>query len=91
MADMNFAIDVNLHGDINQNPTHAVAAMRELMQRTRRIRRGWLDRLRGYDRLYETELTDGLRTAYGRGSNPQASQKSAQRNWELGVGGGLGR
>ena len=56
--------------------------MRELMQKTRRIRRGWLDRLRGYDRLYETELTDGQHTAYGRGPTPEASRKSAHRNWE---------
>ena len=41
-----------------------VETMRELVQKTRRIRRGWLDRLRGYDRLYETELTDGQHTAY---------------------------
>jgi hypothetical protein len=52
------------------------------MQKTRRIRRGWLDRLRGFDRLYETELVDGQRTAYGRGPTPEASQKSAQRNWD---------
>jgi hypothetical protein len=56
--------------------------MRELMQKTRRIRRGWLDRLKGYDRLYETELTDGQHTAHGRGPTREASQKSAQRNWE---------
>ena len=56
--------------------------MREMVQRTRRIRRGWLDRLRGYERLYETELTDGKHTFYGRGPTRGASQKSAERNWK---------
>jgi hypothetical protein len=37
---------------------------RELMPNTKRIRRGWLDRLRGYERLFETEITDGEHTAY---------------------------
>ena len=56
--------------------------MRGLMQTTRRIRRGWLDRLKGYDRLFETELTDGQHTVYGRGRTPEASQRSARRNWK---------
>ena len=63
-----------------------VETMRELVQKTRRIRRGWLDRLRGYDRLYETELTDGQHTAYGRGPTPDASQKSALSYWEAKFG-----
>jgi len=63
-----------------------IETMRELMQKTQRIRRGWLDRLRGYDRLYETELTDGQRIAYGRGPTSDASQKAAQRNWEAKFG-----
>jgi hypothetical protein len=57
-------------------------AMRELEFRTSRIRRGWLDRLKGFDRLYETKVTDGERVAYGRGPTREASEQSAQRNWE---------
>jgi|SRR6516165_11912956 len=56
--------------------------MQELMQSTSRIRRGWLDRLRGYKRVFETEITDGEHNAYGRGPTAEASQKSAQRIWD---------
>jgi hypothetical protein len=56
--------------------------MRELMQSTRRIRRRWLDRLRGCKRLFGTEITGGEYAAYGRGPTPEASQKSAQRAWD---------
>lgn len=56
--------------------------MRELSYRTRRIRRGWLDRLRGFDRLYQTDITDGLeRVAYGRGQTREVSEQSALRKW----------
>ena len=56
--------------------------MRELEFRTTRVRRGWLDRLKGYERVYETKLTDGERVAYGRGPTREASQQSAKRNWD---------
>ena len=59
-----------------------INVMRELSYRTRRIRRGWLDRLRGFDRLYQTEITDGLgRVAYGRGQTREVSEQSALRKW----------
>ena len=48
--------------------------MPELMSRTIRIRRGWLDRLRGFAHLYETKLTDGYRVAIGRAT--------CHRNWK---------
>jgi hypothetical protein len=54
---------------------------RELEFRTCRVRRGWLDRVKGYDRLYETKLTDGERAAYGRGPSREASEEAALRNW----------
>ena len=60
--------------------------MRELEFRTTRVRRGWLERLKGYERAYETELTDGERVAYGRGPTREASQQSAQRNWDAKFG-----
>jgi hypothetical protein len=56
--------------------------MRELEFRTTRVRRGWLDRLKGYERVYETKLTDGERVAYRRGPTREASQQSAKRNWD---------
>ena len=34
-------------------------SMPELVSRTVRIRRGLVDRLRGFERLYETKVTDG--------------------------------
>ena len=55
--------------------------MRELELRTSRIRRNWLDRLRGYDRVYETNVTDGEHVAYGRGASREASEQAALRNW----------
>ena len=56
--------------------------MPELMSQTIRIRRGWLDRLRGFAHLYETKLTDGYRVAIGRGTCPYTSQYQAHRNWK---------
>jgi hypothetical protein len=58
----------------------------ELVSQTVRIRRGWLDRLRGLDHLYETKLTDGYRVAIGRGTFPSISQYHAQRIWATRVG-----
>ena len=55
--------------------------MRELEVRTSRVRRGWIDRLKGYDRLYETKVTDGERAAYGRGPSREASDHAALRSW----------
>ena len=55
--------------------------MRELELRTSRVRRNWLDRLRGYDRVYETKVTDGERAASGRGASREASEQAALRNW----------
>src|SRR6476619_5773990 len=55
--------------------------MRELEVRTSRVQRGWIDRLKGYDRLYETKVTDGERAAYGRGPSREASEQAALRNW----------
>ena len=56
--------------------------MPELMSQTIRIRRGWLDRLRGFAHLYETKLTDGYRVAIGRATCPYTSQYQAHRNWK---------
>ena len=50
--------------------------------RTTRIRRNWFDRLNGYARVYETELTDRKRVAHGRGPTCEVSVQSAQRNWD---------
>lgn len=55
--------------------------MRELEVKTSRVRRGWIDRLKGYDRLYESRLTDGEHVAYGRGPSREASEEAALRNW----------
>ena len=57
--------------------------MRELEVITSRVRRGWIDRLKGYVRLYETKLTDGERAAYGRGPSREASEEAALRNWNV--------
>ena len=56
--------------------------MPKLVSRTVRIRRGWLDRLRGFDRLYETQLTDGQRVTFGRGATRKESEQTALGKWE---------
>ena len=55
--------------------------MRELELRTLRVWRSLLERQRGYDRVYETKVTDGERAAYGRGASREASEQVALRNW----------
>jgi hypothetical protein len=62
--------------------------MPELVSRTARVRRGLVDRLKGFNRLYETRVSDGYRDAIGRGSTPQASQSAAHRMWETSFGRG---
>jgi hypothetical protein len=37
--------------------------------------------LRGFDRLYQTDITDGERVAYGRGQTREVSEQSALRKW----------
>ena len=56
--------------------------MPELISRTVRIRRGWLDRLRGFERLYETKVTDGQSVTYGRGGTRESSEQAALRKWD---------
>jgi hypothetical protein len=57
--------------------------MSGLLTRTLRIRRGIIHRLMGFERLYETTLTDGWqRVAYGRGETSKTSQQWARRNWD---------
>jgi hypothetical protein len=56
--------------------------MAELLSRTVRIKRSLIDRLMGFKRLYQTQLTDGQRVAYGTGATPKTSQQRAQRNWD---------
>ena len=60
--------------------------MPELVSRTVRIRRGWLDRLRGFERLYETKVTDGQSVTYGRGATREFSEQAALRKWDAQFG-----
>ena len=55
--------------------------MTELTAKTWRAHRNLLERLKGYEKIYETKLTDGARTAYGRGRTREASLREAERNW----------
>ena len=56
-------------------------AMSELSVQTRRVRRNWIERLRGFDKAYETVVTDGSREARGRGETKQQSLESAKQSW----------
>ena len=44
-----------------------------------------MDRLKGYDRVYETKVTDGERAAYGRGASREASETSGTKKLECRV------
>jgi hypothetical protein len=57
-----------------------------LSSKTKRVQRGWLDRLKGMDRLYQTTITDGYRKVTGRGETPEASQRSAHKTWLIRFG-----
>ena len=58
-----------------------IGAMTELTCKTWRAHRNFLERLKGYEKIYETKLTDGERTARGRGRTRQESLREAERNW----------
>jgi hypothetical protein len=55
--------------------------MTELMAKTWRAHRNFLERLKGYEKIYETKLTDGEKTAHGRGRTRDESMRDAERNW----------
>lgn len=55
--------------------------MPEPTSKTWRAHRNMLERLMGYEKVYETELTDGLRSVRGRGPTREASLAEAQRRW----------
>jgi hypothetical protein len=55
--------------------------MIELKLKTWRVRRGWFDRLRGYEQLYKTKVSDGTQSAYGRGPTRESSKDDAEKNW----------
>src|SRR5262245_50360747 len=48
---------------------------------TSRVRRTWSDRLKLWQRAYETKIWDGRSEITGRGSSAEASQKVAEREW----------
>jgi len=48
---------------------------------TSRVRRTWSDRLKMWQRAYETKIWDSRDEITGRGSSPEASQKAAERRW----------
>jgi hypothetical protein len=60
--------------------------MLQLVVRTRRIHRGWVDRLRGFEKLYESKISDGQRIIYGRGETRQSSEQAALRTWQAKFG-----
>lgn len=61
--------------------------MTEVVFKTWRAHRNLVERLRGLDKVYETEISDGERSARGRGETRKESQVAAQRNWIAQFGG----
>ncbi len=55
--------------------------MDELTYKTWRTRRNLIERLQGHEKMYETKVTDGERSAYGRGPTRRESLIEAKRNW----------
>jgi hypothetical protein len=55
--------------------------MTELSVRTWRAHRNLIERIRGFDRVYETEISDGVRSARGRAETREASRRAAEQNW----------
>ena len=68
---------LNAHGKVLDKKLCKTAIINALG----RVRRSWIDRLKGYYRLYEDQVTDGERAAYGRGASREASEQAALRNW----------
>jgi len=48
---------------------------------TVRSQRTWFEKLRMWQRAYETQIRDERHKAIGRGATPEASQEAAQRRW----------
>jgi hypothetical protein len=63
--------------------------MTELTSSTKRAHRNLFERLRGLDKVYETEISDGEHLARGRGPTKRASQIAAERVWIAQFGGNL--
>jgi hypothetical protein len=61
--------------------------MTDVVFKTWRAHRNFVERLRGFDKVYETEISDGERTASGRGQTKRESQVAAQRSWIAQFGG----
>ena len=55
--------------------------MSELTYKTWRAHRNLLERLSGYEKVYETEITDGERAARGRGRTKSEALERAKQNW----------
>jgi hypothetical protein len=55
--------------------------MADLLFKTWRVHRNLIERLRGLDKVYQTEISDGERTVSGRGQTKRESQVAARRNW----------
>jgi len=55
--------------------------MDDLTYKTWRARRNVFERIKGYEKMYQTKITDGERTAYGRGATRRESLVEAERNW----------
>ena len=58
-----------------------LGAMTEVVFKTWRAHRNLVERLKGLDKVYETEISDGQRSVRGRGQTKRESQNEAQRNW----------
>ncbi len=52
------------------------------------MRRNWIERLLGLDRVYVTELTDGFRTVRARGPTKEAALAKARLDWNAEGGDG---
>jgi len=56
--------------------------MLQPVSRTTRARRRWIHRIRGFEHLYKTKISDGYHEVTGWGPTPIASKQEAQKSWE---------
>ena len=69
------------YAERQSSPATRNAHATSLHAQTSRVRRTWSDRLKLWQRAYETKIWDGRREITGRGASAEASQKAAERRW----------
>jgi hypothetical protein len=73
---------LNAGAHLNIAPSDVSSTWMGTEIKTWRARRSLLDKLKGWERAYETKISNGRREAVGRGRTLNASREAAQRRWD---------